>query len=343
MASCRSFGVKAGTGLIAMTLFSGAARAELCTTQSQMSTADRDQLAGAARSLSLKLEAGDANGVQAVTVPEYVKDFSGIAYVVTNTAPKIKNAPPTVDQIYLLDASAIKKQADGSVPDAQFFCSLNRSPMETDFVIPGLPPGKYGFAMVNFPAHPVPWRISILFRQEGGQWLLAGLYPQAQTAAGHDGLWYWKGARDLSAEKQPWSAWLYYQQAQSLLRPAGFVQSTHLEKLRTEQGKAAPPVLSDGIGPDTPLVVKGPDGTEYRFTSLDTDDSLAKDKVDIAVHLKAEAIADPAAARKRNVAAMTALLTVYPELRKPFHGVWVFADTGGQGPFATEQAMSEIP
>jgi len=39
---------------------------------------------------------------------------------------------------------------------------------------------------------------------------------------------------------------------------------------------------------------------------------------------------------------MVALLTAYPELRKPFHGVWIIADVPGQNPFATEQAMSEI-
>ena len=339
----RGWGMRVGAGLIvASTMVGALARAELCTTQSQMTPADRDALAGVARTLAAKVQANDTNGLKAITVPEYAKDFGGISYVVGNTAPKVKDGPAVVDQVYLLDASMVKKQADGSVPDAQFFCSLNRSQMETDFVIPGLPPGKYGFAVVTVGG-AFPWRLSFLVRQESGQWLLAGMYPQALTAAGHDGLWYWKGARDLTAGKQAWNAWLYYQEAQTLLRPAGFVQSTHLEKLRAEQGKAAPPALSEGINGDAPLVVKGADGAEYRFTSLDTDDSLAKDKVDVAVHLKAEAIADPAAARKRNVAAMTALLTVYPELRKTFHGVWVFADTGGQGPFATEQAMSEIP
>jgi len=149
------------------------------------------------------------------------------------------------------------------------------------------------------------------------------------------------GADDGGAQEQ-WNAWLYYQQAESLLRPTNFIQSTHLEKLKTEQAAATPPAVSDGVSTDNPLVVKGADGVEYRFTGLGVDDSLAKDKVDIMAHLKVDSLGDAAAARKRNADAMVALLAAYPELRKPFHGVWVLAEATGQNPFVTEQAMSEI-
>jgi hypothetical protein len=146
----------------------------------------------------------------------------------------------------------------------------------------------------------------------------------------------------MKAQKERWNAWLYYQQAESLLTPVNFIQSTHLEKLKTEASAAAPPVLSEGVTPEAPLVVKGPNGVEYHFTALGVDDSLGKEKVDITAHLKVDQIGDPVAARKRNSDAMLALLTAYPEMRKPFHGMWIIADVPGQNPFATEQAMSEI-
>jgi hypothetical protein len=223
--------------------------------------------------------------------------------------------------------------------------------MEADFVIPSLPPGKYGFAIVDIVAAPgttapAPWRLTFLLRQEQGKWLLAGFYPKALTAAGHDGLWYWTQARQMAKEKQPWNAWLYYQAAASLLRPADLVLSTHLDKLHTETLAAAPPALSEGISPDTPLVVKAADGTEYHFTSLAVDDSLGQSALDIAVHLRADPIPDPdpdsKAARKRNTAAALALLAAYPELRKPFHGIRMYTESTGQPPFATEQAMADI-
>jgi hypothetical protein len=206
----------------------------------------------------------------------------------------------------------------------------------------------YGFAMVSIAplpgaANPAPWHLSFLVRQEQGKWLLAGFYPKPLTAAGHDGLWYWTQARQFSAEKQPWNAWLYYQAAQDLLQPAGFVLSTHLEKLQTEAATAAPPALSEGVSVDAPLVVKAADGTEYHFTGLGVDDTLAQSSLDISARLHVDAQAsDPAAARQRNAAAAAALLAAYPELRKPFHGVWIFAESPGQNPFASEHPMSDI-
>jgi hypothetical protein len=196
--------------------------------------------------------------------------------------------------------------------------------------------------MVDVADVSSPWRLSFLLRQDQGKWTMAGFYPKPLTAAGHDGLWYWTQARTMTAQKERWNAWLYYQQAESLLTPVNFLQSTHLEKLKTEAGAAAPPVLSEGVTPEAPLVVKGPNGVEYHFTALGVDDSLEKDKIDITAHLKVDQIGDPVAARKRNSDAMVALLTAYPEMRKPFHGVWIIADVPGQNPFATEQAMSEI-
>jgi len=335
------------------------ARAETCTTQSGLSDAERSGLADAARDLALKIQANDVASLRALTVAEVVKNFGGLQYLVAVTAPKLAGGVAAVDQVYELDASTLQRNPDGSAPDAQFYCSLNRSTMEADFLVPALPPGKYGFAIVNIavapgaatPAAgagtPAAWRLSLLMRQEQGKWLLAGFYPKATTAAGRDGLWYWTQARQMATAKQPWNAWLYYQAAQKLLQPADFVVSTHLEKLRTEAAAAAPPALSDGVSIDAPLVVKGSDGAEYHFTSLGVDDSPDQSSLDIVVRLHVDpaaagAPADPAAARTRNDAAASALLAAYPEMRKPFHGVRVIAETAGQAPFASEQPMAEI-
>jgi len=323
-------------------LLSGAASAEVCTTQSQMTAPDRDALAAAGRNLAAKVQAGDVSGLQASTVPEYAKDFSGIGDVVGATAAKLKGGTIAVEQVYLLDGTQLKKNADGSAPDAQFFCSLNKSVAEADFLIPGLLPGRYGFVMVNVRSAS-PWQLSFLLRQDQGRWAMAGFYPKALTASGHDGLWYWIQARAMATRKEHWNAWLYYQQAQALLQPAGFVESSHLEKLKSEQAAAAPPALSDGISPNAPLVVKGKDGTEYRFIGLGVDDSLNAAKIDVVAHLKVDQMGDAATAKKRNSDASSALLAAYPELRKSFHGVWIFAQTAGQNPYATEESMNEIP
>ena len=314
--------------------------AERCVTQSQMTQPERDSLATAAMGLATKIQANDQAGVKAVTIADYQKDFAGMGQVIQATSPRLAGTAADVTDVYVLDASSLAA-VNGTNPDAAFFCTLNNSPAETEFAIPQLPPGKYGFATVHMNGS-YPWQLSFLLRQEGGVWRLAGLYPKPMTAGGHDGLWYWTQARTMAARKEHWNAWLYYQQAESLLRPANFIQSTHLEKLQAEQVAATPTAVSDGIGLENPLVVKGADGVEYKFTGMGVDDSLEKDKIDVTVHLKVDQIGDAVAAKKRNADAMSALLAAYPEMRKPFHGVWVFAEVPGQNPFATEEAMSEI-
>lgn len=346
-------------------------RAESCTTQSQMKPADRDALAASARTFAALVQTNDVSALRQQTVAEYAKEFSGMASLVASTAPHLQGASLTVEELYLLDATNLKTLADGTNQDAQFFCSLNKSPAEANFLIPSLPPGRYAFAMVAGEGVKSPWRLSLLLRQStesAAGWQLAGLYPKPLTAAGHDGLWYWTHARDLAKQRQLWAAYLYYQQAAALLQPAVFVTSTHFDKLHTEAAAATPPALSAGISPDVPLVVKGAGGSEFRFTALTTDDSLGADQLDVLVHLapdppqetpstgdakaadkgeskpeaKAAKPAAPLSPTERNNAAMAALIAAYPELRGLFHGVWVFADLADGKQFITEQPMANI-
>jgi hypothetical protein len=335
--------------LLALTLLAATASAETCTTQSALAPVDRTTLAESSRNLAALVQANNASALQALAVPALAHDFSGFQYLLGNTAPRLTGATLTVDQLYLLDASALKLNADATPPDAQFLCSLNRTTMQVEFTISSLPPGRYAFTIVTTSAPPAvanasPWRLSFLLRQDAasGKWLLAGFYPNPTTAAGHDGLWYWTQARRYITAKQPWNAWLYYQAAAQLLQPAPFVLSTHLDKLRTEAANAAPPALSEGVSADAPLVVKAADGAEYHFTALTVDDSLAQSSLDIAAHLHVDSTLAPAAARQRNNAAAAALIAAYPELRQPFHGVWIYAEAPSQPAFATEQPIAEI-
>ncbi len=318
------------------------ALAEVCTTQSQMKDADRDSLSSMARTLTQQVIANDVAGLRTMTAGNLAKDFGAVTFVVANTAPKLAAGVPVVDQVYLLDASQIKPAPNGSESEAQFFCSLNRSVAEADFVIPGLQSGMYGFAVVRIEHGTTPWRISFLLEREGTNWKMAGIYPVAATAAGHDGLWYWKEARQRASEKQHWNAWLEYGEADALLRPAAFVDSTHLEKLHTEQAAAAPAVVSEGVSADVPLVVKAADGAEFHVTAIRLDDAAGKDRPDVAVHLRVEPLADVAAARKRNEDAMRAVLAAYPELRQAFHGIAVVAEAPGVSPFTSEAQMADI-
>ena len=309
--------------------------AETCTTQSAMQPADRDALATAAREIATKMQANDTSTLQTQTVAEFAANFGGIRQAVQDVAPHLHGDTLAVEEIYLLDATGLAASSD-----AQFFCTLNRTQAEVDFSIAGLSSGVYGFAIVQATGSS-PWRISMLLRRDAGRWLLAGFFPGATTAAGHDGLWYWREARRLAAAKQIWSAWLFYGEARALLLPAPFVQTTHLERLDDERKAAAPPALSAGISSSTPLVVKAPDGAEYRFTGLSTEGFVGRDKIDALVHVDGTA-GDAVALRQQSEGAARALLAAYPELRSTLGGVIVALDLPGAAPLVTERPMSDL-
>ena len=348
--------------LVAIGVLTIAANAfgEVCTTQSQMKPADRDAIANAARTLSAKVQSNDAVGLRQQSIPEFAKDYTAMTSLVATTSAKISSAPLAVEQIYLLDATSLKTLGDGTNQDAQFFCSLNNSIAEATFLISALPPGRYAFAQVIAQSAKSSWGLSFLLRQDASNvWSIAGFYPKALTAASHDGLWYWTQARQETKARHLWTSYLLYQEAQALLQPVGFVGSTHLEKLRKEATDAAPPALSTGISPEAPLVVKGQNGAEFRFTSLTSDDSVGGDKLYVVVHLAPDLEPEPAPAgtkpaakatvpsspyspKDRSSNAMSTLLAAYPELRTSFGGVWVFADAPGKTPFVSEHPMAEI-
>lgn len=327
-----------GGAALALGVAAGA-RAQSCTTQARMTAEERSSLADAAMGLATAVKAGDVAKVQAATVAEYGANFGSTATLIRATSAKISGDTARVAQVYELDGS---KRAAGDTSEAEFTCPLKDTIAETDFSIPALPPGVYGFVMVEAEGAR-PWLLSMLLRKEGGGWKLAGLSTHARAAGGHDGVWYWKAARTDASAKQLWLAWLLYGEADSLLRPASFVTSTNLDKLDAEQHAATPPELADGLGEKTPLVVKGEAGAEFRFVGIGTEFGEEAGRSRLMLHMSADWLADPVAAKARNVAAAKALLEAHKELRQGFDGVWVFAESEGHDPFATELKMAEIP
>ena len=318
--------------------------AEPCITQSAMQPADRDSLVRAGTPLAPLAASNNADGVRAQTMPQYAQDFNGIRDVIRNAAPHLQGASFVPDTVWILDASATKPGADGSPQDVQFFCTLNRTAGATSFLIPALPAGRYGLVVLNTAGTTEPWQVAMLLRQGSpGTWQLGGLFPRATAAGGHDGLWYWRAARDYAAKKQAWNSFVYYVEAEQLLKPVSFVSSSHLEVLEGERGKAAPPALSTGIGPTQPLIVAAR-GPEVRVTSLGAENSPGRTGgIDLLAHIAAtDVLADPVASRARNAAAAKAIVAAYPELRSAFQGVWIVADLPGGATYISEEPMSSL-
>jgi hypothetical protein len=184
-----------------------------------------------------------------------------------------------------------------------------------------------------------------LLQQEGGPngaWKMAGFYPHERVVADHDGLWYWTTARADAKADKPWLAWVLFGEADQLLRPAPFVSSSNLEKLRNEQRAAAPEPLSNGLSAQSPLSLLGPTGTQYRVTSLAAQSADQGRTLDLVMHYDAGSPLTGDEGSQRTLAAATALFSAHPELRQGFSNIWVMADVPGAAPFVLQKPVDAI-
>jgi hypothetical protein len=301
-----------------------------CTTQAQMTEADRAPLVQAAKNLASAVQIGNVAAVQALTIPKVKAQFDSIASTIQQTAPLLAGATITIDALYVLDASDLKS----SVEDTQFFCGIPGSPLHVDFTIPQLPQGRYALALVHATGVKQPQQMAFLL-QKNGDWQMAGFFVKPLLVAGHDSLWYWTRARAFDQKNQKWNAYFYYIAAAYLAAPADFLTSTNLEKLNQELVNSRP----NGLPGAEPMVVSA-DGKTYSISDLHTDGSLGG--LDLVIRYAATDVSDPVVTRARNLEVMKAMLAAHPELRDGFHGLWVFAEDPPQRPFGNELAMSDI-
>jgi hypothetical protein len=321
--------------------FAVSAWGDSCLTQSQMTAAQRDQVASAARMLVSDVQNGDLQGLRGDTLPSGAADFSGIANSAQALKPLIAQAVFTVDALFAFDAA---QSAAGAQPSqgSQFFCSPSGSSLTVVLNFSNLPSGKYALAIVHATGVPKPQQVSLILAQmTTGQWRLAGFFSKPLMLAGQNGVWYWSRAREFAQKKQEWPAYFYYQIAAFLVEPADFLSSPNVEKLRREAGQVHP----ENLPGDQPVTVYV-NGLPFAIAHVDTSSDLGP--LDFVIHYNANPeeaaqLRDPVSARKQVVNLMRGLLTMHPGLREAFHGLWVYADSGNATIFALELPMEQIP
>ncbi len=319
---------------VLMLLVSPFALAVACTTQSQMTEADRASLSQSAKSLAELVQAGNSAGLKAVTIPSVAERFDPIAAAVESASPLIERGTLTVEALYVLDSTDLKSAEE----ETQFFCG-GANVHEVVFSIPNIPPGSYALAILHASGVDNPQSIAFILAKEakGGPWKLAGAFLHPLSSAGHDGIWYWSQAREFVKKKQNWNAYFYYQTAAYLLTPVYFLSSPNLDKLLKEQAAIAPPGLPTGT---QPMLVAASAGESFEVRDMHTDSSLGG--LDLVMSYQAEDTSDPVASRSRNIDLMKAILAEHPELREGFHGLWAYANSPDRQPFANELPMSQI-
>lgn len=311
----------------------GPARAATCTTEAQMTAAQRDSLAQAARKLAGLVQQGNVAAAKADTLPVVAANFDGIAASITALHPSIAQASVVIYDMYALDAST--EPAGGGQVD--FYCG---SPVVV-FNFTGLPPGKYGVVILHATGVPKPQQIALIFAEASpDQWQLAGFVSKPMLLAGHDGLWYWTQGRAYAQKNMDWDAWFYLQTAADLLNPADYVSSPNLGKLQQEAEKVRPSALPAG----QPMTLTS-NGQSYSITALAPSAEFGPLDLEINYSPTASQVAilrDPVAARQQAVAIMQALLAQHPELRQAFHGMWVQANQNNATIYSLELPMNQI-
>lgn len=309
------------------------ARAAACSTQGQMTAADRASLQGSARTVLAQVQSGNEAGLQANTIPAVAADFSGIRNSVEYLRPLVARATITVDSLYLLDAS----EDPAGEARTDFYCG---SPVVV-IHFTNLPPAVYALAIVHATGIAQPQQVAlILSKANGGRWMLAGFFSKPMIAAGHDGLWYWTSARQYAQTRMDWDAWFYYRMAANLLDPLDFLSSPNLEKLEHETDQVKP----DSVPGTQPLRITTHSGV-FTVTAIDTTTEFGG--LDLDVHYSPDPaqiaeLHNPPTARQQVSSIMAALLQLHPELAKAFHGIWVQADQGNASLFALELPMNQI-
>jgi hypothetical protein len=308
-------------------------RADSCKTQAQMLPAMREVLSSEARSIAAGVQTGNLPALQAETIPSVAADFSGIAASVDSLKPLVQNAAITIDNLYFLEASTVSAGATRT----DFYCG---SPVVA-LNFNDLPPGAYALVVLHATGVPQPQQISLILSLTPAQkWMLAGLFSKPMTEAGHDGLWYWVSAREYAHKNMNWNAWFYYRIAADTLQPVDFLVSPNLDKLRHEEDLVHPSNLPEAA----PLALATRDSV-FAVNAIDT--TTVFGALDLEIHYAPDAaqtaqLRNPVTARQQVTTAMQALLTLHPELRDAFHGIWVRADQGASSLYSLELPMDQI-
>jgi len=318
---------------IAICMMTRDAGAATCKTQSQMTTAQRDELSTAARAILGQVQSGDVQALRSNTIPAVAADFGGIASSVDSLKPLVRQASITIDALFALDATPDSLGAART----DFFCG---SPLVV-LNFTNLPPGSYALIIVHATGVPLPQQISLILSETAPHhWMLAGFFNRPMLEAGHDGLWYWVRARTYTQRSMNWNAWLYYRVAAYVLDPVDFLSSPNLEKLQHEENRIRPEGLP-GVKP----VVLVAHGSSFQVTAIEP--TAVFGTLDLEVHYTPDAaqaaqLRDASTARMQVTEVMAALLALHPELHDAFHGIWVRADGASASLFSLELPMDQI-
>lgn len=306
--------------------------AEDCKMGSDLDAATKSALDNAAQKYYSLAASGNTAELKEDSIPAVAADFSSIESVISERKADFGTSA-TVRNTYELDAPG-----NGPIARAEFFCGIFNSPDRVAFVIPNLPPGRYGLVIMDAQGGKQPMTVSFVLQQyASGNWKLGGFYARPSSLAGHDGTWYLDQARTYKSKGQNHNAWLYYLAAWDLNAPVPFMSTDALDKISGEMQAVRPADLPSA---EQPLKLTSAGGKTYDVTQLFA--VPVSDGLGLVVKFQVPDISNTAQTYQDNVAVMKDLLAKYPEFRDAFSSIVARAVAPSGQDYGTLLTMKDV-
>jgi hypothetical protein len=302
-------------------------RAQTCESAGEMDPGAKSALDSTAKQDYQLAQSGDLTRLQQNAAPA----FSGLKDTVSNNKGAFAGEVKT-RVLYVMDVPNTPASSNSNA--TEFFCGVFNSPDRVAFEFPKLAPGRYA-VVIQDAAGQTPYTISWIFQQISGQWKIADLILRPQKIGGHDAVWFVTQARAFKNKGEFHNAWLYYREADDLLRPFRGLSAPALERLYDEADKIVP----------NDLPVKGPvdfiaNGKTYKLVRVYP--YAVGDALNLVVRYQVPDLSDTNKTFQDNAALMQALVTRYPEYRNAFAGVLAVAVDPSGRDFSSMLAMNKL-
>jgi len=288
--------------------------AETCFTSDDMDAATRSAIQATATKFFDMVARGDSASLKQNSIPGVASDFGWIEGTIKDNQSNLAGAHATPRAPFLL-----KAEGTAPVPKAEFLCGVfgagGQTQNSAEFIIPNLPPGTYGIAILDVSGQKLPVTLAFVL-QQGTDWKMGGFFLRDTQAGGHDSAWFLDRARAFKAKGQTHNAWLYFIEGRELAMPVPFMYTQATDKLYDEAQSVKPTDFPMNGGTAD---LTSPDGKTYKLTALFP--TTVGQELHLIVKFQTATVANTGDTFQECMAVMKALVLKFPELRDAFDGI----------------------
>ena len=288
--------------------------AETCFTSDDMDAASRSAIQATATKFFDMVARGDSASLKQNSIPGVASDFGWIEGTIKDNQSNLAGAHATPRAPFLL-----KAEGTAPVPKAEFLCGVfgagGQTQNSAEFIIPNLPPGTYGIAILDVSGQKLPVTLAFVL-QQGTDWKMGGFFLRDTQAGGHDSAWFLDRARAFKAKGQTHNAWLYFIEGRELAMPVPFMYTQATDKLYDEAQSVKPTDFPMNGGTAD---LTSPDGKTYKLTALFP--TTVGQELHLIVKFQTATVANTGDTFQECMAVMKALVLKFPELRDAFDGI----------------------